>query len=115
MVEKGEQFVIGRYLRDVREKNGYIREQVAERANIGVRYLTAIENEEKKTRVDVLFRIIRALGMSANDLVYQERHEDLSEADRLVNLLYTCTPMERKLVGALIDTLLYNRDKLDHD
>lgn len=55
MVEKGEQFVIGRYLRDVREKNGYIREQVAERANIGVRYLTAIGNEEKKPRVDVLF------------------------------------------------------------
>lgn len=107
VVEKG--VTIGRYLKEARVKRGYVREQVAERANIGVRYLTAIENEEKKPRIDVLFRIIRALGISADKLVYPERYADIEEAERLLNLFYTCTRQEKKLIAALIDTTIDNR------
>lgn len=97
--------VIGRYLKEARIRCGYVREQVAERANIGVRYLTAIENEEKKPRIDVFFRIIRALGISADKLIYAERYEDTLEADRLLNRIYTCTPKERMMISAILDTI----------
>lgn len=109
VAEKG--VVIGRYLKEARIKCGYVREQVAERANIGVRYLTAIENEEKKPRLDVFFRIIRALGISADKLAYPERYSDMEEAERLLNLFYTCTPQERKLITALIGTIIDNREQ----
>ena len=103
--------VIGRYLKETRIKCGYVREQVAERANIGVRYLTAIENEEKKPHIDVFFRIVRALGISADKLFYPERYSDIEEAERLLNLFYTCTAQEKKLITALIDTIIDNREQ----
>ena len=49
-------------IRVERERLGYTREQVAERAHITPRYLAAIELGTKIPKADVMVRIIRSMG-----------------------------------------------------
>ena len=57
-------------MRAERERLGYSREQIAERAHISPRYLAAIELGEKIPKADVMVRIIRAMGASADAIFY---------------------------------------------
>lgn len=67
MVKNKEQIVniVGRNLKQARLDKKYTREQLAERTEISVRYLTAIENETRRPGLEVLYRLIHSLGISA--------------------------------------------------
>lgn len=60
----------GMQLRAERERLGYTRDQAAERADITSRYLAAIELGEKIPKADVLVKLIRGMGASANSVIY---------------------------------------------
>ena len=93
-------------IRAERERLGYTREQVAERAHITPRYLAAIELGTKIPKADVMVRIIRSMGASANSVIYSPQQETDNECERLANLFLQCTPKERKLIAAMIDTII---------
>ena len=46
---------------------------MAERADIGLRHLAAIELGEKNPSVDTLYRLLRVIGASADRVFYPER------------------------------------------
>lgn len=71
-----------------------------------MRYLSAIENNEKKPKFDVLYHSVRSLGVSADQVFYQERAAEVQESDRICRLYQTLAPRDRKLVSAFIDSLL---------
>lgn len=56
---------LGDILKTARKNNNFSREQLAEKLRITPRYLMSIENENKKPSYDVLFHLIRELGISA--------------------------------------------------
>ena len=85
---------------------GYTRDQAAERADITSRYLAAIELGEKIPKADVLVKLIRGMGASANTVIYASQQEADDECERLARLFLQCTPRERKLIAAIIDTIL---------
>ena len=84
----------------------YTRDQAAERADITTRYLSAIELGEKIPKADVLVKLIRGMGASANTVVYASQQESDDECERLARLFLQCTPKERKLIAAIIDTII---------
>lgn len=96
----------GMQLRAERERLGYTRDQAAERADITSRYLAAIELGEKIPKADVLVKLIRGMGASANTVIYSPQQETDNECERLAHLFLQCTPKERKLVAAMIDTII---------
>ena len=96
-----------------RERLGYTREQVAERAHITPRYLAAIELGTKIPKADVMVRIIRSMGASANSVIYSPQQETNNECERLAHLFLQCTPKERKLIAAIIDTILDEHQRKD--
>lgn len=100
-------------LRAERERLGYPREQIAERARISPRYLAAIELGEKVPKADVLVRIIRAMGASANTVIYSPQQEKDDECEWLTRLFLQCTSKERKLISAIINTVLDEHRKED--
>lgn len=55
-------FSFGTSLRNAREKRNYKREQIAERAEISPRFLAAIESGRRKPSLDVLIRLVNAIG-----------------------------------------------------
>ena len=96
-------------LRAERERLGYTREQIAERARISPRYLAAIELGEKIPKADVMVRIIRTMGASADTVIYSPQQETENECERLARLILQCTSKERKLIAAIVDTVLDER------
>lgn len=110
MVGKNEFYICGKAIKEERLRLGYVRETIAERANISPRYLAAIELGEKTPKADVFVRIIQAMGVSANKIVYSSQSENEVEYTRLAHLLMNCTPHEQKLIAAIIDTIIDNRE-----
>lgn len=57
---------IGYRIQKCRERMGLKQEELAERVDLSCNYLSAIEREVKKPKLDTLIRIINALGVSAD-------------------------------------------------
>lgn len=97
----------GHILKDIRLDKGYTRQQLAERADISIRYLSSIENEQRKPSYDVLYRLFHSLGISADTIFYpNECHSDNSEAERIKRLYLECSERDRILIKTLIDKML---------
>lgn len=110
MADLNAKIKIGAILKEERLKLGYTRDQIAERADIGTRYLIAIENDEKKPKFDVLYRLLHSLGISADKLFYPKiTGNDDEDYLHLVRLLQSCNERDYKVVTAMIDTLVDTR------
>ncbi|MGI6176819.1 MAG: helix-turn-helix domain-containing protein [Christensenellales bacterium] len=109
---------LGEILKREREKAGYTREQIAERAKIGVRHLAAIENEQRMPSVKVLLRLIRANGISADLVAYPERTsvdtEEVKEINQLIRLIHICGRKARRAAKAMLEVFAYT-DKTEDD
>jgi len=100
---------LGSVLKAARKEKGLTREQLAEIINISPRYLMSIENENKKPSYDVLFRLVRELGISADTIFYPENQHSNTEVEQLIRLLYLCDDRELKIATATIRALLDNK------
>lgn len=97
----------GYILKDIRVKKGYTREQIAERAGISTRYLSAIENEQREPSYDVLYRLFHSLGISADTIFYPDSDRaDNSEAEQVKRLYMECSERDRHIIRALLDSML---------
>ena len=102
---------MGLILKSIRMQKGFSRELIAERAGIGVRHLAAIENEQRAPSIEVFCRIVRALGISADRVVYPEDEMEESEEAQLVRLIRACDVRGRTAIKAMVEALLYSRAK----
>ena len=102
---------LGEILKREREKAGYTREVIAERAKIGVRHLAAIENEQRMPSAKVLLRLIRAVGISADLLAYPERTpdntEEVRETNQIIRLIHICDRRARRAAKAMLEVFAY--------
>lgn len=104
---------LGQRLRYARERQGYTREQIVARTDIGDRHLAAIEVDKRKPSVDSLFRLVRALGISADELIYPEKPLEQGEPlHRLMRMLEQCDERDLALVQALVEQMI-NEPKLE--
>lgn len=99
---------LGSILKAARKTKGLTREQLAEILKITPRYLMSIENENKKPSYDVLFRLIRELGISADTIFYPERESTSNEIEILTRRLYLCNEQSLKVISATITAILDN-------
>ncbi|MEA4946183.1 MAG: helix-turn-helix transcriptional regulator [Oscillospiraceae bacterium] len=105
-MERIETDMLGAVIKAARKSRGHTREQLAEQLHITPRYLMSIENENQKPSYDVLFRLIRELGISADSVFYPERESNKSEAENLIRLIYQCDKREIEAVSAAVKALL---------
>ena len=112
MVEKEEVKItdkLGHFLKQERIKAEITREVIAERADIGVRHLTAIENEERMPSIETFCRIIRALGISADCAVYPDTPLVESDESQRIRLIRSCDVRDCKAILAMVVSLLISR------
>lgn len=97
---------LGEVLKAARKNNNLTREQLAEKINISPRYLMSIENENKKPSYNVLFRLIRELGISADTIFFPEGKCSNTEVDQITRLLSLCDERDLKVMAATLKALL---------
>ncbi len=99
---------LGPILKSIRKEKGYSREKFAERIGITPRHLTAIENEERKPSCEILYAIIRSLGVSADRFLFPENLNN-DEAEEIKNLYMQCSKRDKEILHNIIDTMLDNK------
>jgi transcriptional regulator with XRE-family HTH domain len=105
-MERIEIDILGHIIKAARKSRGHTREQLAERIHITPRYLMSIENENQKPSYDVLFRLVRELGISADTIFYPESESKNTEFENLIRLIYQCDKREIEAVSAAVKALL---------
>jgi transcriptional regulator with XRE-family HTH domain len=108
-MERNEFDKLGAILKAARITRGFTRERLAEIIGISPRYLMSIENEDKKPSYDVLFHLIRELGISADKIFYPETENNDTEIDQLINLFRLCDEHTLKTTITIIKALLDNK------
>lgn len=84
-------------------------DEVAERVGITTRYLMAIENEGKCPALEVWFRLIRTLHISADDIVYPESTAEKGQAGQLLYMIRSLNSRDKKIAQATIQAMLDNQ------
>ena len=99
---------LGDIIKAARQKSGLTIEELANRLDITERYLYRIENQGKKPSFDILYKLIRELGISSDLIFYPERSDQDSEIEDLIRRLYNCDERSLEVIKAtaiaLIDT-----------
>ena len=113
MADKRQRSVysFGSSYRRAREKREYTREQVAERASISPRFLSAIENDLRKPSLNVLISLVHAIGASFDEILAPQNSSESVTADRIKRLITQCSQRDQELILGLIDKMLDNNEE----
>lgn len=98
--------ILGNVIKSAREKAGITVEALTEKIGITERYLYRIENEGKKPRYDVLYKLIRELSIDPDLIFYPEKLSKDSEIENLLRKLSSCDARSIQVVKATIQALI---------
>lgn len=101
-------------IRFLRKERGMSQEELAEKAEINISYLSRLENGHNEPSVEVFKRLVDAFGVSADYLLNEEeenyeiqiRDRNLAEKIRLIDAL---DEKKREALIEIIDALLTNQ------
>lgn len=109
MVEKINFKYMGPLIKVARIEAKLTQDDLAERIGVTPRYIMAIENEGKCPALDVWFRLIRTLHISADSIVYPE-NTTAKDVDEQLFLMIRMLDNKNKLVTkATIQAMLDNQ------
>ena len=102
-----DNLLLGRRIREAREKQNLSREVLAEKANIGVFYLGEIERGDKVPSMSVFIAIVEALGVTSDSLLCDEltiargyTHNEFTD------ILDTLTPAQRTASYQMLESFV---------
>lgn len=103
--------VLGQRIREARQRKGYTRQTLAEKAQTGEVYLGEIERGLKMPSLNTFMHIVEALGTSADYLLRDELTSGKEYVfDELTQKLQNLTPKQRKTASDILDAYLENLD-----
>ena len=72
-MEEKKRSPLGDIIKNARQKNGLTIEELVEKADITVRYLYRIENQDVKPSYELLYFLIRELGIDPDTIFYPDK------------------------------------------
>ena len=104
-----ERAALGQRIRESRIKKGYTQKNLADRAEIGVVYLSEIERGIKMPSLTIFIKIINALDVSA-DYVLRDELPSGKEyiCMEITEKLLILTPTQRKIASDILNAYLSN-------
>jgi transcriptional regulator with XRE-family HTH domain len=97
---------IGGIVRSAREAMGLTQEDLAKKCSVSKHTVLAVENNQRKPSFDVFCRLVHALDISADLIVYPHRTVYTLEQEQFIRELLACTEKEQRIAFALIQCLL---------
>ena len=81
-------------VKKARYKMKLTQEQVGELTDTNARTISAIENGQSNTRMNILYPLIRVLRIDPNEIFHSERYTSSSTKDQLLALIEDCSDEE---------------------
>jgi len=106
-----DKVALGQRLREVRRQKGYTLQSLADKAGIGNVYLGEIERGLKMPSLNSFIRIVEALEVSADSILYGELSSGREYIyDEITQKMKDLTPKQRKTAADILDAYLSNLD-----
>lgn len=106
-----ERAALGKRIRESRISKGYTQQELADRAEIGVVYISEIERGIKMPSLNIFIKIVDALDVSADYVLRDELPSGEGYVyDEITCKLQGITPKQRKAVTAILTAYLCNMD-----
>lgn len=100
---------LGKRIRDARNKAGYTREVLAEKAEMGAMYLGEIERGVKMPSMKSFVKIVEALDISADYILRNELSSGGDYVfDEVTQKLAKLSPQQRKTAVDILDAYMKN-------
>ena len=96
----------GNAIKKGRKRAGLTVEQLAEQVGLSTRYISAIENEGKRTSIKTLFEIITILHISIDEIIYPLTPNKNSNRRYIESMLDQLDDKSMKITEGLLQTLL---------
>jgi len=104
---------LGSTIKAARNERHLTQKQLAERLSITPHYLMSIENKQQIPSCDLLFRIVRELELSADDIFYPEYEENRPAIEKLKRYLSRCDEKDVNVIVAILQSLLENKSAIE--
>lgn len=98
--------IFGQIIKDALQAAGLTQDELAEQSGVSPRYIMAIENENRQPSMKVLFKLIRALEISADTIFYPEIQNADKKKEHLIHMIQLCDEKETEVATATIRALL---------
>lgn len=98
---------VGKRIASIRKSQGITQEQLAEKTDLSIVYISHIENSRSIPSLETLMKICSALEVTPDEILLGTKQdmENYLQSDIQKKLLF-CSPRERRLVSRFIDLLL---------
>ena len=91
--------IIGIRVLENRKRMGLTQEQLAEKVDLSVSYISHIERGTRKASMETMVKISNILGITVNELLYGNQSNDNSEYQTDMDMLLEgCTCKEKRLI-----------------
>lgn len=98
--------ILGERLKKARKDRGLTQEQLVERAGLSARHIAKIEKGDVNPSFEVLSTLVKTLGVSF-DAIFDPASEQVeAEIQEVAGLYRACPEQERRLMLAVIRTML---------
>ena len=97
---------IGKVLRAAREAKNLTQAALAEKTDVALRTVIAIENGQRYPTYEVFFRLIRTLDISADQIFWPEKVEYTPEQEQMIREFFACSEREQAIIMKTMKTLV---------
>lgn len=97
---------LGINIKTARKKVHMTQEELAEKVDISTVFVSQIENANRKASLETVYKISKALNITIDDLLSDEKQKAIDDVDELLFLLQSRSDTEKKFVTEIVKNIL---------
>lgn len=90
--------LLGQVLRDARKAKGITQAALAEKSNVALRTIAAVEKGKRYPKLEIFYKIIRALDISADQIFWPEKMIYTGEQVQVIREFLECSEWEQDII-----------------
>ena len=104
--EKMDISYMGPIFKRYRKDADRTQEEVSEAVGITVRFLMALENEERRPSLDILLRLAQTLNIPGDALLHPQLNAEDTEAEQFIRMFMRLNSRDKEIIRAAIQKML---------
>ena len=97
---------LGDIIRSARESKGLSQAALADKIRVSTRTIIAIEKNQRNPTFEVLYQLVHALDVSANQIFYPDQETLTTEQDQFIREFLACNANEQRIALATLQSLI---------
>lgn len=99
--------LLGKHIKEVRERSQITQQELADRTELSIQFISKIETARKGASLDSLIRIADALGVTLDELLSGNQLNNPTDYQTDIDeIMASCNSTEKRYIYLVIDSLV---------